>query len=517
VLETYYSNDSSDYQAPIIWGLAVETDEAGDVVDFAATVEDAERVLVTCSLLNGDGRGSLQSFDLDQFSADSSLWSGTVTIDIDCGGAKEYFVQAIDSAGNVAVASKEGFHEIGDLEPDLVLPIQTERTVHITLEYDPGDGDGYKPIVLEGDDSIEVDLLYPGSIVDESTTCRTYTNSGTCQVTITSDQPGISVLTITVTTNGLTRRFTYVTEWWAGSVTIDNQVESGPFTDLPDKNCFTLNSTDGFNDRICNSSNFNWELLPAGTYTLSQQMEPAPVKHELLDPITFVIDSGHRDFHITVVNKLLPGKLELAKQDQFGALWGDDKPEITYRIFNCGSDPDCSTLENQVTTLVIPTFGNPASIELPEGRYLVREIPPSGYGVAPDADQRVEIHAGQQSSILFRNGPAQGCSPGYWKNHLDQWTELVPDDSFESIFNVGTPFGDMTLLEAINLGGGGYEKLARHGMSALLNAKHASIYFSYGSHQVIDLVQSGFAEDANPGEPEATWLADANTVGCPLP
>jgi hypothetical protein len=76
---------------------------------------------------------------------------------------------------------------------------------------------------------------------------------------------------------------------------------------------------------------------------------------------------------------------------------------------------------------------------------------------------------------------------------------------------------NLTAEQAISLGGGVYEKLARHGIAALLNASEGSVFFPFSTDTVISMVQQGMVDDATPGEPEATQLADVNSLVCPLP
>jgi hypothetical protein len=114
----------------------------------------------------------------------------------------------------------------------------------------------------------------------------------------------------------------------------------------------------------------------------------------------------------------------------------------------------------------------------------------------------------------------EGCTPGYWKNHLDMWEVLKPDSGFNETFDV-TPeisgFTDaFTLLDAINKGGGGVNKLARHGVAGALSASSSGVRYPFSYGEVLNLVQSGLAGDEPDGEPEATWLAGANELGCSL-
>ncbi|MCP4427648.1 MAG: hypothetical protein GY803_24455 [Chloroflexi bacterium] len=65
-------------------------------------------------------------------------------------------------------------------------------------------------------------------------------------------------------------------------------------------------------------------------------------------------------------------------------------------------------------------------------------------------------------------GQLEGCTPGYWKNHLDSWQGYAPDDSYADVF--GVPY-DKTLLQVLKTGGGGEKAMGRHAVAALLNAQ----------------------------------------------
>ena len=121
-------------------------------------------------------------------------------------------------------------------------------------------------------------------------------------------------------------------------------------------------------------------------------------------------------------------------------------------------------------------------------------------GIACSAPQELVI-----DSTQARNG----CSPGYWKNHTARWpeTDFTTADDFDATFGVGWYTPDITLLEAVNLGGGEPNELARHGTAALLSADHAGVSYPYSVEAVKALVKSG--------DPEGR-LAAANNLGCPL-
>jgi hypothetical protein len=102
----------------------------------------------------------------------------------------------------------------------------------------------------------------------------------------------------------------------------------------------------------------------------------------------------------------------------------------------------------------------------------------------------------------------EGCTPGYWKNHLKAWgaTGYALGDDFDATFGVDLFDPNITLETAMNLGGGGVNRLARHGVAALLSAAHPDVDSPYTVAEVIALVQAG----------DADALADANELGCPL-
>jgi hypothetical protein len=111
----------------------------------------------------------------------------------------------------------------------------------------------------------------------------------------------------------------------------------------------------------------------------------------------------------------------------------------------------------------------------------------------------------------------EGCTPGYWKNSTGTWQGFTPSQNFDTVFGLGTPglfTPDKTLLQALQLGGGGFNKLARMAVAALLNAAHSGVDFPQTTTQVINAVKAAFTS-GNP-EPLATNLDTLNNAGCPL-
>lgn len=102
----------------------------------------------------------------------------------------------------------------------------------------------------------------------------------------------------------------------------------------------------------------------------------------------------------------------------------------------------------------------------------------------------------------------EGCTPGYWKNHSKAWgpTGYSPGDDFDATFGVDLFTADITLEQAVNMQGGGVERLARHGTAALLNAAHPDVDYALKVTWVIAFVQAG----------DAHRLAEFNDLVCPL-
>jgi hypothetical protein len=120
----------------------------------------------------------------------------------------------------------------------------------------------------------------------------------------------------------------------------------------------------------------------------------------------------------------------------------------------------------------------------------------------------------------------EGCTPGYWKNHLSSWgaTGFSPGQTVETVFDVPNAFGldNVTLLQALSLSGGpgvlgGARLLLHHAVAALLNASHPGVEYPRRPADIIADVNSALASGSR-----STMLAlkdalDAdNNRGCPL-
>ncbi len=346
---------------------------------------------------------------------------------------------------------------------------------------------------------------------------------------ITSDVEGTTVLAFRWEQGAVVSSFDYVTEWWAGSIAVPVSVELVPEAPSAEV-CFTLSRGDGVlyttsSDTQCQTFDpsdaehtFRWEGLTAGTYSLEETIDLPYVPISTNPIVDLVVDEAHQDVILpTFENQLPMGELWIEKRDEVGALWAG--PDVVYEIYDCGEDVECIDPIGPAEWVTVSPDQNPAMITLKAGRYLVWEVVPGSNVAQPDDQRVVEIQTGQRILLAYANHPAQaGCSPGYWKTHTQSWYSrawLDPQDSFNQTFGVSFPGRDMTLLEAVDMGGGAEEKLARHAVAALINAR-SNIGYSFSRYEVIEMVRAGLAADGTLGEPEATDLAVANNTGCPL-
>ena len=111
----------------------------------------------------------------------------------------------------------------------------------------------------------------------------------------------------------------------------------------------------------------------------------------------------------------------------------------------------------------------------------------------------------------------EGCSPGFWKqpHHFENWPGgFSTDDLVSSVFGSGAP-PDLTLLEALEQGGGGVNALLRQAVAALLNAAHAEVNYPITLVDVISLTQAALLPGGDVQGTKDTFKA-ANELGCGL-
>ena len=77
-----------------------------------------------------------------------------------------------------------------------------------------------------------------------------------------------------------------------------------------------------------------------------------------------------------------------------------------------------------------------------------------------------------------------GCTPGYWKNHTDNWEETTPSTSVGKLYHVSAALDGVTVEDALRLKGGpgvdGAERiLVRAATAAWLNTAHEGVGYPW--------------------------------------
>lgn len=121
---------------------------------------------------------------------------------------------------------------------------------------------------------------------------------------------------------------------------------------------------------------------------------------------------------------------------------------------------------------------------------------------------------------------SQGCTPGYWKNHLEAWlnTGYSNGTPVVSVFNTASPYltGDVTLLDALKFkGGAGLDGavriLLRAAVAALLNSTSSDVaYPTYAPYLIVDVNNAISTGNRDTMLLLADELDLNNNLGCPL-
>lgn len=122
----------------------------------------------------------------------------------------------------------------------------------------------------------------------------------------------------------------------------------------------------------------------------------------------------------------------------------------------------------------------------------------------------------------------EGCTPGYWKNHTDNWFEDVgvPIPTTKTLGGAGFHTVNVpkstTLLAALSLKGGnglaGAEQiLMRAAAAAYLNAAHEGLGYPIRRAVFVPQVNAAIASGSRDAMINyAAYLDGLNNLGCPL-
>lgn len=94
--------------------------------------------------------------------------------------------------------------------------------------------------------------------------------------------------------------------------------------------------------------------------------------------------------------------------------------------------------------------------------------------------------AGLGFAAIITPAFAHGCTPGFWKNHLED-LPFSETATLNDLFGLSLPSElNLSAEEALNAQGGGFYALARHAVSALANSLTIDDY-RFSETQVINL------------------------------
>jgi hypothetical protein len=158
----------------------------------------------------------------------------------------------------------------------------------------------------------------------------------------------------------------------------------------------------------------------------------------------------------------------------------------------------------------------PAGTPSPLVNTVVADYHPEGFEneIKDDDDHSVIVKPPQKF---------EGCTPGFWKNHLEAWVGFSPNQTLESVFDVPNSLGldNNTLLQALSFQGGtntvgAARILLRAAVAALLNAAHPDVDYPRTVAEVIADVNAALASGNRATMLTlATALDTDNNLGCP--
>jgi hypothetical protein len=117
---------------------------------------------------------------------------------------------------------------------------------------------------------------------------------------------------------------------------------------------------------------------------------------------------------------------------------------------------------------------------------------------------------------------AEGCTPGYWKNHTDSWVSYQPTTTLGAVFSGTGAYAGTSLLDALAFkGGNGTDGAARillrAATAAVLNAGDPAVDYRFTTTQIRNQVNAALAGgDRATILDLASTLDTANNGGCTL-
>lgn len=117
----------------------------------------------------------------------------------------------------------------------------------------------------------------------------------------------------------------------------------------------------------------------------------------------------------------------------------------------------------------------------------------------------------------------EGCTPGFWKNHTEEWEAYSPGQSVVSVFSAAGAYGSLgtqSLLTALDGGGGsgvtgGVKILLRAAVAGILNATDGDVDYPSSAADLIADVNAALASGNRNTMIALAGSIDAdNNLGC---
>ncbi|MGH3368714.1 MAG: DUF5979 domain-containing protein, partial [Nocardioidaceae bacterium] len=353
------------------------------------------------------------------------------------------------------------------------------------------------------------------------TVCTVTEDTPPSDFTLTNTDPATG--TVTIDADGETVTFTNTRK--TGSLVIDKTVVGGTGSESfsVDVDCNDGTAHDKSNEPITDTTDITITGIPTGTVcTVTEDADPlfttTIVDSDATDDGVVTIDENGETVSITNTRKT--GDLIVDKNTEFGA---HQDHVFTFHV-DCDGTAFDSTFTltpgdppHEITGIPTGTVCTVTEDSDPDFE-LVSVTPPGGTVTIVVGDTTVTF----VNSFRHNN---QGCTPGYWKNHLDAWppTGYSPNQTLESVFNVPNEFGldSKTLLQALSFLGGSTRKAAarillRAGVAALLNSAHPDVDYPLTTAEVISKVNTALTKSRSAMLTLAKQLDQKNNLGCPL-
>jgi len=230
--------------------------------------------------------------------------------------------------------------------------------------------------------------------------------------------------------------------------------------------------------------------------------------------VSSVIDQASISFELDVIT-VDPDGVTNTKDEYF-------INAISQCVFS--SDENINTETCLVCTLTDSeqnSLGN-GRVELPDGYVATQSITIEISELEFDGANDITNVHGVKLEVCSSN---EGCTPGYWRSHLESWpSEISPEYKFSEVFGLlesetitinqhPNRIVDPTLEEAVNAKGGGLSALVRHSVAALLNSQSA-INYPLTSEQVVLSFYEAYSSQ-NYEELKDTFT-ELNENGCPF-